>query len=218
MDADGLLDWLRSQLPPGSAAALRAVGAPGASLFPAEAALIPRAGDKRRREFAAGRAAARAALLAIGFPPAPLLSYPEGDPVWPAGVVGSIAHSDQWALAVVAAADRLSGLGVDLESDAPLPPDLAAAICRAEERAASRDLVGGVDAAKLRFVAKEAFIKAVFPSGRRPIPFEAVSVELMPEGFRARQVDGHESGAGVFRCADGLICALCALSTGPAFR
>ena len=211
MDTDGLLDWLRAQLPPGSAAALRPIGGPQPPLFPEEAALIPRAGDKRRREFAAGRAAARAALLAIGYPPAALLAHPEGNPAWPAAVVGSIAHNDQWALAVVAAADRLSGLGVDLESDAPLPVDLAAAIRHPEEREAPPELAA-LDAAKLRFVAKEAFIKAVFPSGRRPIPFAAVAVELMPDGFRARQVEGRESGAGVFRCADGLICALATLA------
>jgi 4'-phosphopantetheinyl transferase EntD len=66
---DGLLDWLRSQLPPGAAAAVRRIGAPDLSVFPEEARLITRAGDKRRLEFLAGRAAAREALPAIGHPP-----------------------------------------------------------------------------------------------------------------------------------------------------
>jgi hypothetical protein len=78
---DGLLDWLRSQLPPGAAAAVRRIGAPDLSVFPEEARLITRAGDKRRLEFLAGRAAAREALPAIGHPPAPLLAHPEGDPI-----------------------------------------------------------------------------------------------------------------------------------------
>jgi 4'-phosphopantetheinyl transferase EntD len=40
-------------------------------LFPAEAELVAKAVDKRRREFATARGCARSALAGLGVPPAP---------------------------------------------------------------------------------------------------------------------------------------------------
>jgi 4'-phosphopantetheinyl transferase EntD len=176
---------------------------------------------KRCSEFAAGRAAAREALAAIGFPPAPMLTQGDGVPAWPQGVVGSITHTDRWALAVVSNRDRLLGLGVDLESDAPLEPDLTPEIRRPNEKAGSLDLAArGIDDAKLRFVAKEAYFKAVFPLTRYFLSLEAVSVELCSstDRFRAHLVETPRRGAdampadGFYLHSDGLICALCTLA------
>src|ERR1700761_3617241 len=77
--------------------------APDVTLFPDEEALLGRAVEKRRREFAAGRGCARRALAALGLPPAPLLPGEGGAPRWPDGVVGSITHCAGYAAAAVAA-------------------------------------------------------------------------------------------------------------------
>jgi len=63
---------------------------PGEVLFPEEEAVVARAVDKGRREFAAARACARAGLARLGVPPAPILPGVRGAPQWPAGIVGSI--------------------------------------------------------------------------------------------------------------------------------
>ena len=65
---------------------------PGPRLFPAEEAVVRTAGPRRRAEFTAGRACARAALAALGLPAAPVLAGRAGEPRWPAGVTGSITH------------------------------------------------------------------------------------------------------------------------------
>lgn len=62
-------------------------------LFPEEEALVAKAVDKRRREFATARGCARSALAAFGFPPASIMTGENGAPRWPAGVVGSIMPS-----------------------------------------------------------------------------------------------------------------------------
>ena len=46
---------------------------PDVMLYPAEEAVIAKAVDKRRREFATARACARAALTTLGLPPAPIV-------------------------------------------------------------------------------------------------------------------------------------------------
>ena len=66
---------------------------PGAMLYPEEEAVIARAVDKRQREFTTARVCARAALAALGLPPAPILPGQRGAPGWPNGVVGSMKHA-----------------------------------------------------------------------------------------------------------------------------
>ena len=206
-------------MPPGAAAGALAVASPP-PLLPGEEALIARAVEKRRHEFQAGRGAARAALARLGRQASAILAHEAGDPIWPPGFVGSITHTDTWALAVVAPSDRLVALGVDLEGDAHLNPSLIELVCRPDELMPERRLESrGLDPAKLRFVAKEAFYKAAFPRARRFIGFEEVRIAFDPDRdlFEARFLAPLPAGSviplrayGVFAHADGLICALCA--------
>ena len=76
---------------------------------------LPAARPKRQREFAAGRLAARDALLELGedgvFP-----GVGQGRaPKWPPGIVGSIAHDDELAVAVVARDSVVTAVGIDVE-------------------------------------------------------------------------------------------------------
>src|SRR5690242_12311145 len=91
--------WLRYYLPviewilPSRVAAAESFGDdPAAELFPQEFDSIARATELRRKEFATGRACARAALARLGRPSAAVLRGPGGAPQWPEGVVGSITH------------------------------------------------------------------------------------------------------------------------------
>lgn len=73
-------------------------------------------GNDRRRSFIAGRIAARDALASIGRS-APIIGRgPDGHPLWPDGVSGSVSHSRDLAVAVVTVSAELQSVGVDIEA------------------------------------------------------------------------------------------------------
>lgn len=166
------------------------------SLWPEERAAIAGAVPHRLAEFAAGRAAARAALAAIGEPPTALPMGPDRAPVWPAAISGSIAHAAGIAIAV---ARRGPPLGVDVEADAPLPQDLWPVITTPAERAGLPEGDTGRLIARV-FVAKEALFKAQARDTRAMFGFEAVHLTLAIDGFDAKFV----TEAGAFRPGDSI--------------
>jgi 4'-phosphopantetheinyl transferase EntD len=158
---------LRDLLGPGVAFAWGAPGdTPVSALHPLEAATVERAVAKRQREVASGRAAARRALAALGYPEMALPRGNGGQPLWPRGVVGSITHTDTLTVAAVALCSHRDGLGIDAEPDGPLEPDLWPAITTEEELAALRALPPHEAGAHARwiFCAKEAAYKCQYPS------------------------------------------------------
>jgi 4'-phosphopantetheinyl transferase EntD len=176
---------LRELLGPGVAFAWGAPGdTPVAALHPAERAFVERAVEKRRLEVASGRAAARRALAALGHDEAPIVRGPGGQPLWPTGIVGSIAHSDTLTVAVAAPVATCCGLGIDAEPWGPIEPELWPSITTDEElarlRALSSDVAG--EHAKRLFCAKEAAYKCQYPRSSVLLGFEDLSIEW-PEGI-----------------------------------
>lgn len=163
---------LRALLPEGVA-----LGLPSAApvLMPAEVpgAMVP----ARLAEFTAGRSAARAAMAALGLPPAAIPMGPDRAPEWPAGLTGSITHCAGLCLAVMAPATRWAGLGLDAEPLAPLAPDLAPTILAPGEQAP-----GLLEA----FVAKEAAYKAQYALTRSLFDFHTLRLDWQGTAFRAR--------------------------------
>ena len=70
---------------------------------------------KRRMQFRAGRYCAIKAMEALGFHPGHVGRSASGAPLWPAGLVGSITHTDDFASAAVALASDAGALGIDTE-------------------------------------------------------------------------------------------------------
>ncbi|NNE52958.1 MAG: 4'-phosphopantetheinyl transferase superfamily protein [Sulfitobacter sp.] len=128
--------------------------------FEGEDAHLQRAFPSRKREFAAGRAMARAALEALGLEPQIIPAGADRAPLWPEGVTGSISHTASMCVAV--ASDRATALGVDIEENTDLEADIVASICTEAEiaRLTGPDLLR---LAKLVFCAKEAAYKAQYP-------------------------------------------------------
>src|SRR5207245_224467 len=93
-----------------------------APLLPAEAAVVAAVAPRRRREFAAGRWCARQALVRLGIEGFALLPSPDRAPRWPPGIVGSISHTSDYCVAVVARQRDFLGVGVDAEPDEPIDP------------------------------------------------------------------------------------------------
>lgn len=163
---------------------------PGA-LWPAERDAIAGAVPHRLAEFAAGRQAARQALAALGHPAAALPMGPDRAPLWPSGIAGSIAHAAGIAVAAVRSGPPI---GVDVEEDAALSPDLWPVILSPEEQ---RSLPPGDTGRQVRqvFAAKEALFKAQDPATRAMFGFDAVAVALANGGFDATFL----VGVGAFR-------------------
>ncbi|MFR0359565.1 4'-phosphopantetheinyl transferase family protein [Streptomyces sediminimaris] len=161
-----------------------------APLYPQEAALVARAVDGRRREFATGRACARRALGRLGLPPGPILSQERGAPSWPDGVVGSLTHCEGYRAAALGLRRDVRAIGIDAEPDAPLPAGVLEVIALDEEAAMVRALAAarpGPSWDRLLFSAKEAVYKAWFPLTRRPLDFTQALIEVEPDGsFTAR--------------------------------
>ncbi len=157
---------------------------PDITLYPEEAALVARAVDKRRREFATGRHCAHAALARLGVPPAPLLPGPRGAPRWPAGVVGSITHCDGYRAAAVAWDRDVVTLGLDAEPAGPLPDGVLRLVSDVGERAQIRELGAArpeVCWDGLLFSAKESVYKAWFPLAGRWLDFAEASLTIDPD-------------------------------------
>jgi 4'-phosphopantetheinyl transferase EntD len=168
-------------LPAGVACAEAFADPPGVALFPEEEALIAKAVDKRRREFATARGCARSALAALGVAPAPILPGERGAPQWPAGIVGSITHCAGYRAAAVARARDVLTIGLDAEPDEVLPDGVLGVISLPGERERLRGLAAAAPGTcwdRLLFCAKEATYKAWFPLARRWLGFEDADITI----------------------------------------
>jgi enterobactin synthetase component D len=166
---------------------------------------------KRRIEVLAGRWCAREALRALGSPhaEAPILSDASRAPVWPAGLVGSITHTQGFAAAAVAESAAARSLGIDTEQRFTLDRArrLDAYLAHPGEVAA---LVHGAAfdedvAATLVFSAKESVFKCLHPFVRKHFGFHAARVVRveggrfivrLTEGLTAEFVEGYELRGG----------------------
>ncbi len=153
-----------------------------AELVAVEWALVRDAVPARVRAFALGRRAAHRALARSKAPSGPILARADRAPRWPAGFVGSIAHCEGIAIAAVARADAVQGLGVDVEVARGLPTDLWSRVLTPRERTALDALPEAErQGAALRvFCAKEAVYKAWSPRGQRVIEFQDVELAALP--------------------------------------
>jgi len=171
----------QAMFPPGAEVAAVTIGeAPPPWM--AEAAAVAGAVPARKAEFAAGRAAVRAALDALGLPPVAVPAASTRAPCWPAGIAGSICHTDGLALAVLAPRRQCRALGLDAEPDEPFPADLIKSVTLPDERDWIARQPEPERAARLIFVAKEAAYKCQFPASQTLIGFEAIRISAASEG------------------------------------
>ncbi|MFW6093118.1 MAG: 4'-phosphopantetheinyl transferase family protein [Pseudomonadota bacterium] len=149
----------------------------------------------RAREFSTGRYLARCAMVDAGLRPAAIPRGGNRAPAWPPGMIGSITHAGEVAVAGAAPADAAGGLGIDLERVDRVTANLHRRLFTPAERAhldpADRRTAG------LVFSAKEAGYKAVNPRVGRFIGFQEAEVTLDPERgtFRLHYVGDHAPNA-----------------------
>ncbi|WOI31596.1 4'-phosphopantetheinyl transferase superfamily protein [Tritonibacter scottomollicae] len=157
--------------------------------FPEETAgLSQNAVDKRRREFAAGRAAAHQAMRALNRTPVPIRIGPKRAPIWPDDLSGTITHCRSCALAAVARRATHPGIGIDVEEDTPLSRDLWPSIASRAERDWITAQADPGQAGKLLFSAKEAAYKAQYALSTCYFGFDGLELHfnLAEQSFTAR--------------------------------
>ena len=167
-----------------------------APLYPEEAALVTRAVDKRRREFAGVRSCARRAMVKLGVPPQPILPGERGAPTWPPGLAGSMTHCDGYCAAALVRAGDLASLGIDAEVHGPLPEGVLPSVSLPAEAERLRRLAAerpGIHWDRLLFSAKESVYKAWFPLTGKWLDFMEADIEI--------SVDPGERQRGGFRAA-----------------
>ncbi len=179
---------LQAILPPGATCSEQ-LGTLWGELLPEEAALLTRRMvPSRQLELVAGRTCARAALAALGFPAEAILRGPQREPLWPAGISGSITHTGGYCAAAVARTEECAALGIDVEPNRHLPRRVLKTI--ANERELQWIAGEGPDTLcrdRLLFSIKESVFKTWFPLERCWLDFlEAeVDVDLHAHTFQA---------------------------------
>ena len=174
------------------------------ALLPEEQRAFATSVDKVRRASGAARIVARRLMAQMGQLQQAVPKGASGAPVWPEGLVGSLAHNSQVAVAALARRMDFSSLGIDVETAEPLEADLLDLIATpAERKAIANDPCGG----RLLFAIKEAVYKAVHPLDGVFLEHHDVEVNLVAgtaavRGGRTRDQFRHISiqphrGAGI---------------------
>lgn len=152
-------------------------------LLPQERDLIINSVESRQQEFSSGRWCAHQAIRTLGLTDSAILMGPNREPIWPPGVVGSISHCPDWSIAVAASADKVSGLGVDVErlSSAENLP-LTLLYTKSELKWLSSNPAEQQTTLKmLVFSAKESIYKAFFPHFGKYIDYLQVELRFNQE-------------------------------------
>lgn len=208
---------IEALFPSNVAVALSNPCAPQPDLWTEEAHAVRHAVPKRRREFAAGRAAVREAMRTLGMPDLPVPMGAKREPLWPEGITGSISHTASCCVAVLARVGTASALGIDLEPDEALDHNLIPEICRPEEQEWARLHADPARETRLIFSAKESVYKGQYGLTGTVLGFDDLSVvpDVDTGTYRAtfqRRADPFDRGQNVegrFLRHAGLIVTTC---------
>jgi 4'-phosphopantetheinyl transferase EntD len=152
-------------------------------IHPQENIHVERSTEKRRREFALGRACARAAMTNLGHGDAVIAKGEDGAPLWPPGVIGSITHTQGYAAALIAESRKFAGVGIDAERLGVVTKDLWPRLFTAVEQEFLKVQSEPWLFSSIVFCAKEASYKAWAQKGA--LTFRETEVSLEEGGFVA---------------------------------
>ncbi|TNF58580.1 MAG: 4'-phosphopantetheinyl transferase superfamily protein [Burkholderiales bacterium] len=192
-------------------------------LWPQERTLIAGAIPRRQREFAAGRSSARTAIRHLNGTEVPIPVCEDRSPLWPAGIVGSIAHSRDVCLAVVGLQAAWKSIGIDVEVDEGIDESLWDIICAPEELTLIRQQPSDRQAVSVAeiFVAKEAVYKWHHPQKGILFGFHDVYLQWNTDRSRFRvtardpvQLENMDDLEGYLLHVEGSLVACCATRHG----
>lgn len=179
-----LLSAMMSMAPPGIRFGCRTIRVGDEHLLlPEEQRAVTTRDLEVRRASGAARHLARNLMVELGRPVVAIGRGRFGEPIWPAGVVGSLAHDRVMAVAAVVSGPANVSLGIDVEPAEPLPDDAVPLVMTAGDEfgTANRHLAG-----RIVFAAKEAIYKAVHPLDGVILSHDDVVVNLSAACGRTR--------------------------------
>lgn len=155
-------------------------------LLPEEKEIIAYSAVRRQNDFATGRWCTREVLKKMNIINPPILTGPEGEPIWPTGVCGSITHTKNAYCAVAAFTKDYQSLGIDIESTSrEISEGVAKHILTAsEEQWLLKENKDNQKFLRIIFCAKESIFKLFYPLVKSRFAFSLVSILPIPEaGF-----------------------------------
>lgn len=187
-------------------------------LFPLERAQIINAAIVRQREYAAVRQLARTLFPEFGLGPCAIVNGLDRAPRFPRQVVGSLSHSRELALAVLAPRSDVAAIGCDVEPRLPLPDGVGDQVMSKRERTARAGRPDWWD--RLLFSAKEAAYKAQYNLSGQFLDFDAFTIAFDPAAPRftailqtpAGPLRPGDSFAGRYRVTESFIITVVAAS------
>ncbi|MFH1176660.1 MAG: 4'-phosphopantetheinyl transferase superfamily protein [Acidobacteriota bacterium] len=151
-------------------------------LHPQEREIVDRARGWRQVQLAGGRLAFGTLLAELGLERIAVRSDLHGAPILPPGWAGSLSHTRNLAVAIMAPGEH--GLGIDVEETRRARPGIAQRVLCPDEVAALSS--PGEEARALQilihFSIKEALYKAVHPLLRRPLNFRDFALQATGPG------------------------------------
>ena len=145
------------------------------ALLTREAPLFQQASLQAKRQSGAARLVARRLLAGYGQDGAMIGRAASGAPLWPAGIVGSLAHDSGVAVAAVALSSDFAGVGIDVEPAENLPGEMVDLVATPSER--SR-YAASLLQSRVLFVSKEAVYKATHPLDGVFLDFHDIEIDL----------------------------------------
>jgi len=174
---DGLFVALCHRLPPGLVLHYGSIMDLCSLLYASELASVDQAVKCRRNEFSTGRWLARQALVEIGVAAQPIPVATTREPIWPAGTIGSVTHSESRCAVIVGLGCDHSSVGIDLETTA-VPESIADSIIGPSEPRSHSAL----PLLQLIFSAKESVFKCLYPLYRTFLDFHDIAITLDRNG------------------------------------
>ncbi|WP_254061906.1 4'-phosphopantetheinyl transferase [Granulicella sp. L60] len=173
---------LLHQILPEDVFAVEQIGILSGALSPEEELALGSVVEKRRSEFAAGRACGREALAYLNIRGKSILPGQSREPLWPEDIVGSITHCNGYCAAAIASRDRFMSIGIDAEPNEKLPEEVLGSIALWDEIILLQQLpAGDVHWDKLLFSIKESVYKAWFPIANRWLDFKDARILINPQ-------------------------------------
>tara|TARA_R110002033_G_scaffold156232_1_gene192529 strand:+ start:2861 stop:3595 length:735 start_codon:yes stop_codon:yes gene_type:complete len=143
---------------------------------------LGRAVIKRRAEFVAGRYLARKALIALNASTTIVETGANREPLWPSAYVGSISHSNEFAICAVANKNDVKTIGIDVENffDIKVAREIINNVLIESEHM----LVGTLGEPNpivltIIFSAKESLFKALYSEVGHFFDFDAAQIEVI---------------------------------------
>ncbi len=153
-------------------------------LHPEELPAIEKAAELRRNTFSSGRSCARSVMAAAGLPGCALPRREDGSVQWPQGLIGSLSHTNDWAVAAVAVCSmcEAQSIGIDLERIKPLEEGVIKLIATPLEQQELSAANSKVWHATALFSLKESIYKCLARDFGKFIEFHDVEVRDLAGG------------------------------------